>query len=56
MADLMEQNHWHYFDFWNAIEPSDFSNTAVHLTPAGSQKLSSLVMNAILETVQDKTE
>ena len=30
---------WRYVDLWNAVPPSEFTNSAVHLTPKGSQLL-----------------
>lgn len=30
---------WRYLDLWNLVPPAEFTNSAVHLTPAGSQLL-----------------
>lgn len=40
-------NHWICIDLWNSIEPDDFSNTAVHLTPEGVIQLADHLFNQI---------
>lgn len=40
-------NHWTCIDLWNSIEPGNFSNTAVHLTPKGIIQLADLLLNQI---------
>lgn len=40
---------WAYRDFWNAIPASQFTDSAVHLTPQGSRQLAELVARAIIE-------
>ncbi len=30
---------WHYLDLWDAIPPAEFTDTPVHLTPAGTRLL-----------------
>lgn len=41
---------WAYRDFWNAIPASQFTDSAVHLTPQGSRQLAELVARAIIES------
>jgi hypothetical protein len=48
MAAQAEENGWHYLDLWDAIPPTEFTNSAIHLTPAGSAQLAGLVGEAIL--------
>ncbi len=40
LKDEAERNGWHYLDLWNLIQPSEFTNSAIHLTPNGSALLS----------------
>lgn len=47
-ADEMEQHNWPHADFWNLVAPSEFTNSAVHLTPTGSAQLADAV-NAEVE-------
>jgi hypothetical protein len=51
LAAQSAQNGWNYRDFWDAIPPSEFSNSAVHLTASGNRQLAALVAQAILETL-----
>jgi hypothetical protein len=43
---------WHYRDLWNAIPNPEFTNSAVHLSPEGSELLAQLIADAILEINQ----
>jgi hypothetical protein len=50
-ALLREQaraNGWRYLDVWDAIPPGEFTDTPVHLTPAGSAQYARLVGAEIL--------
>jgi hypothetical protein len=44
---------WLYFDLWDAIPPEEFTNTAVHLSAAGTKMLASKIGDVILE-MQDE--
>ena len=52
MATQAELGSWRYRDFWDQIPGTEFTNTAVHLSPGGSQALAELVLKAVLETIQ----
>jgi hypothetical protein len=39
LTEQSQQQGWAYLDLWNRIPPSEFTNSIVHLTPAGSQQL-----------------
>ncbi len=49
MTALSEQNGWMYVDLWDAIPPSEFTNSAIHLTPAGEKLLAENLAPYILE-------
>ena len=49
LAQQAEANDWNYLDLWDAIPPDEFTDTPVHLTPAGMQLLSEYVIDAIEE-------
>jgi len=53
LAAQANQNQWRYYDFWDRIPSSEFTNTAVHLSPQGSRTLASLVMNAVLDSIKE---
>jgi hypothetical protein len=40
---------WHYRDFWELVPPGEFTNSAVHLSPAGTGLLARELGRAILE-------
>jgi hypothetical protein len=39
MAELAAEQGWRYLDVWDAIPPSEFTNSAIHLTPEGTRVL-----------------
>lgn len=47
LADAARQNGWRYLDLWDAIPASEFTNSAIHLTPAGEAQLAALIAQAI---------
>jgi lysophospholipase L1-like esterase len=40
---------WDYLDLWDSVEPQEFTDSPVHLTPAGTQELAALLAPSILE-------
>ena len=47
LAGLAEANGWDYLDLWNAVPEANFTNSAVHLDPAGEGMLAERVAAAI---------
>lgn len=47
LKELAQQNGWHYLDFWNLVPAREFTNSAIHMTPVGSQLLAVQLMQAI---------
>ena len=39
MAELSQKNQWNYIDLWNIVPANEFTNSAIHLTPAGENIL-----------------
>ncbi len=50
MTALSEQNGWTYIDLWNIVPANEFTNSAIHLTPAGEKLLAENLAPYILET------
>ena len=48
LAQQAALHGWHYEDWWDRIELDEFTNTPLHLTPAGSRQLSEWLGNAIV--------
>lgn len=51
MTDYTEERHWNYLDLWDSIAPDEFTDTPVHLTPAGSAQLSAFIGEAIEDMI-----
>ena len=49
LARTAAEQGWDYLDLWDAIPPDEFTDTPVHLTPAGSQMLADILEPAIVE-------
>ncbi|MEW5870004.1 MAG: hypothetical protein AB1894_12055 [Chloroflexota bacterium] len=45
-------NGWHYIDLWDAVANPEFTNSAVHMTPAGTAQFAQHVAESILALVQ----
>ncbi|HCR70717.1 MAG TPA: hypothetical protein DIW23_04670 [Anaerolineae bacterium] len=37
--ELSEENNWQYVDLWDILPANEFTNSAIHLTPAGEKML-----------------
>jgi hypothetical protein len=48
LTDLSQQQGWSYLDLWNAVPQSQFTNSAIHLTPVGE----SMLMRVLSKTIQ----
>jgi hypothetical protein len=49
MTAQSQSNRWVYLDLWDAVPASEFTDSAVHLTPAGSGQLAARVGAALLQ-------
>ncbi len=47
MTDFMDQNGWEYIDLWDAIPDSEYTNSAIHLTPEGEAEMAGLIAVAL---------
>jgi hypothetical protein len=48
LADLSQQNGWSYLDLWDAVPESEFTNSAIHMTPAGESLLAQVLSKTIM--------
>jgi len=39
MNEISEENNWQYVDLWDILPANEFTNSAIHLTPAGEKIL-----------------
>jgi hypothetical protein len=49
MTERAGANQWVYLDLWNTIPAAEFTDSAVHLTPAGSRQLAAGLGAALVE-------
>jgi hypothetical protein len=48
LSEQVITRNWNYLDLWDIVPPSEFTNSAVHLTPEGSAQLAGSVGPAIV--------
>ncbi len=48
LAQNCQQNGWNCLDEWNLVAPGEFTNSAIHMTPQGTQLLAEQLGYAIL--------
>lgn len=51
---IAEERGWHYLDFWDSIDGAEFTDSPVHLTPAGSRQLAEQLSEALLSTANNE--
>lgn len=55
---LLEQNcqanGWTCLDLWNLVDPTEFTNSAIHLSPAGEKRLSEAIQQTLVEWLEAK--
>ena len=47
LAEHAASRHWNYIDLWDLVPASEFTNSAIHLTPAGERLLADKILEAI---------
>lgn len=47
LAEQAQEHGWRYLDLWDAIPNTEYTNSAIHLTPEGSAQLAALIGEAI---------
>jgi len=53
MAQVMREQSWHYLDAWDAIPPSAFTDSPLHLTQDGSRQFAALLHDPVLRLVRE---
>jgi hypothetical protein len=51
MSQQAEMRGWRYLDLWDAVPMTEFTNSAIHVTPHGSAELARRLGPAIVETI-----
>ncbi len=52
LAARAQANGWDYLDLWDSIPPDQFTDTPVHLTPAGEQMLADILGPEVVQRAQ----
>jgi hypothetical protein len=47
LAEHAAGRNWHYLDLWDLVPAAEFTNSAIHLTPAGETYLATRIAEAI---------
>jgi len=47
LTELATKQNWHYLDLWDLVPASQFTNSAIHLTPSGEALLATKIAEAI---------
>lgn len=56
LGALVASENWDYVDLWDAIPPEEFTDSPVHMTPAGMAQLADLLAPTILEHARTPDE
>lgn len=48
MADAARENNWRYVDWWDAVAAAEFTDSAVHMSPAGTGQLANKLAAAVI--------
>jgi hypothetical protein len=51
LADVAERQGWHYLDLWNTVDPDEFTDTPVHLSPDGVAQTVEPIRQAIMPLI-----
>lgn len=47
LQDKAQANDWPLLDVWDAVAPNEFTDSPVHMTPAGTRQLAELIGNLV---------
>jgi hypothetical protein len=50
LAKQAQARNWQYLDLWDLVPAEEFTNSAIHLTPAGEKDLATRIAAALQQT------
>ena len=50
LAEYASTRQWNYLDLWDLVPAREFTNSAIHLTPAGARLLADKILEAVQAT------
>lgn len=51
LSETADTNNWLYFDLWDTIDPLEFTDSPVHLSPAGNHTLADQIQQHLCKTI-----
>jgi hypothetical protein len=54
MAVRAQSNNWLYLDVWDLVPRQEFTNSAIHLTPAGETLLAAQIVKMVLPVINER--
>lgn len=54
LQEESQNNGWEYLDVWDAIDPADFTNSAIHLNAAATRQLAQIIGEQVLEVLESQ--
>jgi hypothetical protein len=54
LADLCQQHGWSCLDVWDLVSPSEFTNSAIHLTPSGEEMLAARIGLTLIDLIRQR--
>ncbi len=55
LAEMATAEGWNYLDLWDAIPPTEFTDTPVHLTAEGNRQLAVIICGVVLPDCPQRT-
>lgn len=53
LQEEADDQGWFYLDLWDTVSPSEFTDSPVHLTPAGTKQLAEMLVEEILQLANE---
>jgi hypothetical protein len=47
-----QQKDWNYLDLWDAVDPKEFTNSAIHISPRGTAQLSVMIIPLVKDLLE----
>ncbi len=51
LAQDADEHNWNYLDVWDVVPEEEFTNSAIHRTPAGEVLLNAMVIEAVRSSI-----
>lgn len=55
LAGFFQEHGWQFLDSWDLVPPSEFTNSAIHLTPLGEQMLAAQISFQVVNLIEKQS-